>query len=114
MDGKPVEVPLELMMGDLQRRPALIRAGIGRTSHGPAGAVLSTLRKVLGLADGVEELSASYGDVWLGLPMRFVNGHAEPALPPLTRSERLRLDSAASSLRDAYAHLPTHSERIAT
>jgi L-lactate dehydrogenase len=76
--------------------------------------VLSTLSKALGLLDGVEELSVPYGDVWLGIPMSFTGGTAVPCLPPLTRSERLRLDSAASSLRDAYAYLPAPTERIAS
>jgi L-lactate dehydrogenase len=114
VDGRPLEVPVRCVVHDLQARPALIRHGIGRTRCGPAGAVLSTLRKALGLADGVEELSVPYGDVWLGLPIAFTSGTAVPRLPTLTRFERLRLDSAASSLRDAYAHLPAHTERIAT
>ncbi|OKJ41414.1 hypothetical protein AMK24_04965 [Streptomyces sp. CB02366] len=112
VDGRPVSAPARAVAEELQRRPALIRAGIGRTRYGPAGSVLSTLRKALGLADGVEELSVSYGDVWLGLPLRFTGGMAVPCLPPLTRFERLRLDSAASSLRDAYTHLPAPVERI--
>ncbi|WP_329068814.1 hypothetical protein [Streptomyces sp. NBC_01429] len=114
VDGRPVPVPVHAVVEDLQRRPALIRNGIGRTRCGPAGAVLSTLRKALGLVDGVEELSVPYGDVWLGIPMRFTGGTAVPCLPRLTRSERLCLDSAAGSLRDAYTRLPAHTERIAT
>ncbi|MFD5790491.1 NAD(P)-binding domain-containing protein [Streptomyces sp. NPDC127037] len=114
VDGRPIAVPVRTVVADLQQRPALIRTGIGRTRFGPAGAVLSTLRKALGLVDGVEELSVPYGDVHLGIPLRFTGGEAVPALPPLTRSERLCLDSAASSLRDAYTHLPALPERIAT
>ncbi|MFE4537505.1 NAD(P)-binding domain-containing protein [Streptomyces scopuliridis] len=114
VDGQPVHVPIGPVVQDLQRRPALIRNGIGRTRCGPAGAVLSTLRKTLGLVDGIEELSVPYGDVWLGIPMRFTGGKAVTCLPRLTRSERLRLDSAASSLRDAYTLLPAVTERIAT
>ncbi|MFG3406494.1 lactate dehydrogenase [Streptomyces sp. NPDC048142] len=112
VDGRPVPAPARAVAEELQRRPALIRAGIGRTRCGPAGAVLSTLRKVLGLADGVEELTVPYGDVWLGVPMRFTGGTATPCLPSLTRHELLCLDSAASSLRDAYTHLPAPTERI--
>ncbi|MFE2292297.1 NAD(P)-binding domain-containing protein [Streptomyces sp. NPDC059452] len=111
VDGHPVTAPARAFVDDLRQRPTLIRTGIGRTRCGPAGAVLSTLRKVLGLVDGVEELSAPYGDVWLGVPLRFTGGRAAPCLPPLDRYERLRLDSAASSLRDAYTHLPAPTER---
>ncbi|MFE2375233.1 hypothetical protein [Streptomyces sp. NPDC059398] len=60
----------------------------------------------LGLVDGIEELSVPYGDVWLGIPVHFTGGQAIPCLPPLTGTERRRLDSAASSLRDAYTSLP--------
>ncbi|MER7311123.1 NAD(P)-binding domain-containing protein [Streptomyces halstedii] len=112
--GQPIAVPMRAVLDDLQRRPALIRHGIGRTRCGPSGAVLSALRKVLGLVDGVEELSVPYGDVYLGIPLCFTGGKAVPFLPPLTRSERLCLDSAASSLRDAYAQLPALPERIAS
>ncbi|MFJ2017042.1 MULTISPECIES: lactate/malate family dehydrogenase [Streptomyces] len=111
---RPVAVPVRAVVEDLQQRPTLIRNGIGRTRCGPAGAVLSALRKALGLVDGIEELSVPYGDVYLGIPLRFTGGQAVPSLPSLTRSERLRLDSAASSLRDAYAQLPALPERIAT
>ncbi|WNI20305.1 lactate/malate family dehydrogenase [Actinacidiphila sp. ITFR-21] len=114
VDSRPVAVPVRSVVEDLQRRPALIRDGIGRTRNGPAGAVVSTLSKALGLVDGVEELSVPYGDVWLGIPIAFTAGTAVPSLPQLTRSERLRLDSAAGSLRDAYAHLPAPTERIAS
>ncbi|WP_405797929.1 lactate/malate family dehydrogenase [Streptomyces sp. NBC_01506] len=113
IDGRPVHVRTRAVVDELQRRPALIRAGIGRTRCGPVGAVLSTLRKSLGLADGVEELSVPYGDVWLGIPMRFTSGTALPCLPRLSPSERLCLDSAASGLRDAYTHLPAPTERTA-
>lgn len=112
--GHPVTVPVNAVVTALQRRPGLIRDGIGRTRCGPAGAVLSTLRKALGLVDGVEELSVPYGDVHLGIPLRFTGDRAVPCLPLLTRSERLGLDSAAGSLREAYAHLPALPERIAT
>lgn len=111
--SRPVAVLVDAVVEELQRRPALIRNGIGRTRCGPAGAVLSTLRKVLGLVDGIEELSVPYGDVHLGVPLQFTGGEPVPRLPLLTRTERLCLDSAASSLRDAYAQLPAHSERIA-
>ncbi|UZI29445.1 lactate/malate family dehydrogenase [Streptomyces sp. VB1] len=112
VNGNPVTATARAVAEDLRQRPALIRAGSGRTRCGPAGAVLSTLRKVLGLVDGIEELSVPYGDVWLGIPLRFTGGVATPCLPSLTRHELLCLDSAASSLRDAYTRLPDPTERI--
>ncbi|WP_405986902.1 lactate/malate family dehydrogenase [Streptomyces sp. NBC_00872] len=113
VDSRPVTVRMRTVVEDLQRRPALIRDGIGRTRSGPAGAVLSTLRKALGLVDGVEELSVPYGDVWLGTPVHFTGGQGVARLPHLTSTEQRRLDAAARSLRDAYTRLPTHTERIA-
>ncbi|MFG2722804.1 NAD(P)-binding domain-containing protein [Streptomyces sp. NPDC048416] len=112
--GGAFEVPVRSLVAHLQRRPALIRDGIGRTRCGPAGAVLSTLRKALGLADGVEELSVPYAGVFLGIPLRFTAGTPQGCLPPLTLSERRCLDAAASSLRDAYTQLPAPIERTAT
>ncbi|MFD7550683.1 hypothetical protein ACFV0R_32080 [Streptomyces sp. NPDC059578] len=114
VDSRPITIPVRTIMEALQQRPALIRNSSGRTRCGPSGAVLSTLRKALGLVDGIEELSVPYGDVYLGIPLHFTGGKAVPALPPLTLCERLCLDSAASSLRDAYAQLPVLSERIST
>ncbi|WP_242570624.1 NAD(P)-binding domain-containing protein [Streptomyces sp. NP-1717] len=113
VNGKPVHVPIKAVLDELQQRPALIRTGTGRTRCGPAGAVLSTLRKSLGLADGIEELSVPYQDVWLGIPMRFTGGRAVACLPHLTGTERRCLDAAATSLRDAYTRIPAHTERIA-
>ncbi|MFF2940147.1 NAD(P)-binding domain-containing protein [Streptomyces niveus] len=113
VNGLPVHVPIRAVVDELQQRPALIRTGIGRTRCGPAGAVLSTLRKSLGLADGIEELSTPYQDVWLGIPTRFTSGRAEARLPHLTSHERQRLERAATSLRDAYTRIPAHTEGIA-
>ncbi|MET9553736.1 NAD(P)-binding domain-containing protein [Streptomyces sp. NPDC006645] len=112
VNGLPVHVPIRAVVNELQQRPALIRTSIGRTRCGPAGAVLSTLRKSLGLVDGVEELSVPYQDVWLGIPIQFTGCRAVACLPDLISDERWRLDAAATSLRDAYARLPHHTERI--
>ncbi|MEI5035795.1 hypothetical protein RB201_33610 [Streptomyces sp. S1A(2023)] len=43
VNGHPVTASARAVVEELQQRPALIRAGIGRTRCGPAGAVLSTL-----------------------------------------------------------------------
>ncbi|MEU9746653.1 lactate/malate family dehydrogenase [Streptomyces niveus] len=113
VNGLSVHVPVKAVLDALQQRPALIRSGIGRTRCGPAGAVLSTLRKSLGLADGIEELATPYQDVWLGIPTRFTSGRAEARLPHLTSHERQLLEHAAASLRDTYARIPAHTEGIA-
>ncbi|WP_274563626.1 lactate/malate family dehydrogenase [Streptomyces spiramyceticus] len=52
VNGEPVQVPLTHIRNELANRPGRISSGIGRTRCGPAGAVLSTLRLVLGQADG--------------------------------------------------------------
>ncbi len=71
----PVHLPPDLIRQQLWERSPRIIAGMDRTQHGPAGAVLSTVRKLLGLADGHEELSAiSPGGVYLGQQLRFVAG----------------------------------------
>lgn len=62
------------MSEHLRTRPGHISAGVGRTRSGPAGAVVSTLRKALALAHGTEELSVPYKDSWLGTPVRFQAG----------------------------------------
>ncbi|MEV3895272.1 hypothetical protein [Streptomyces anulatus] len=43
-----------------------------------ARVALSTLRRVLGMVDGVEDLSVVYRGVWLGIPMHFTGGVVAP------------------------------------
>ncbi|GAA2875604.1 hypothetical protein GCM10010517_36520 [Streptosporangium fragile] len=100
--GRPVEVPVQQIRGELRTRPGRISAGVGRTRSGPAGAVLSTLRKALGLDDGVEELSAPYGGGWLGVPLRFTAGRPVPCLPDLDPAEQDQFAAADAKLRAAY------------
>ncbi|MFE1960888.1 lactate dehydrogenase [Streptomyces sp. NPDC059479] len=107
VNGLPVTVPLQHIRDELRTRPGLISAGVGRTRAGPAGAVLSTLRKALGVTDGVEELSVAYGESWLGIPVRFRSGEPVPSLPGLDADEQRQLTATALRLRDAYAALPT-------
>lgn len=81
VNGEAVHVPVGQVRAALLTRSGQISCGIGRTRSGPAGAVLSTLRLLLGLADGVEELCSPYLTGWLGLPVSFTGGHAR-VLPP--------------------------------
>ncbi|TDC25410.1 lactate dehydrogenase [Streptomyces sp. 8K308] len=115
--GEPLPTPLSLaeIRAALVRRPGRIRAGIGRTRTGPAGAVLAALRHVLGQVDGgVLELSRPWHDgVWLGLPLTFRRGR-EPLvrLPALSAAEALQLDAAAAKLSAAYLSIAPHGHQI--
>ncbi|MEW2130337.1 lactate/malate family dehydrogenase [Streptomyces sp. NPDC005435] len=103
--GRPVPVPLAEVRTELRTRPGRISHGVGRTRSGPAGAVLSALRKSLALADGTEELSTRHGDNWLGVPLRFTAGQPVVRLPDLSADEHSQLSMAAAKLRTAYQAL---------
>ncbi len=83
-------------------RAGRISAGIGRTRSGPAGAVLSALRRTLAVDDGIEELSALYGGGWLGIPLRFTRGEPVACLPSLDAAEQRQFTAADTKLRTAY------------
>ncbi len=83
VNDEAVRVPVDQVRAALLTRSGQISCGIGRTRSGPAGAVLSTLRLVLGLADGVEELCSPYRCGWLGLPVSFTGGRARVRVPHL-------------------------------
>ncbi|GAA2733298.1 lactate/malate family dehydrogenase [Streptomyces nogalater] len=102
VNGTPARVPLEQVRSELRERPGRISAGIGRTRFGPAGALVSALRLVLGVEDGVTELSALYDDVCLGIPLRFSGGRPLPCVPPLDEAEARQWEAARSKLRAAY------------
>ncbi|TKA12073.1 Rossmann-fold NAD(P)-binding domain-containing protein [Actinacidiphila oryziradicis] len=113
VNHEPIAVPVQQLRDELASRAGRISAGIGRTRSGPAGAVVSTLRLSLGLADGVTELSAAYRGGWLGIPLRFTAGRPLPCLPSLDADETVRFDAADTKLRTAYIALrpsptPTH------
>ncbi|WP_331751513.1 hypothetical protein OG215_40035 (plasmid) [Streptomyces globisporus] len=61
VNGRPARVPLAEVRAELRTRPGRISHGVGRTRSGPAGAVLSALRRTLALTDGIEELTAPHG-----------------------------------------------------
>jgi L-lactate dehydrogenase len=105
VNGQPAAVPLTEVRAELRTRPGRISAGVGRTRSGPAGAVLSTLRKALGLVDGTEELTTRHGDAWLGTPLRFTAGQPVACPPALDTDEDAQLAATATKLRDAYQAL---------
>ncbi|MGH3902477.1 MAG: lactate/malate family dehydrogenase [Pseudonocardiaceae bacterium] len=106
---EPVHLPLGLIRQQLCERSPLITAGMDRTQHGPAGAVLSTVRKLLGLTDGHEELSApSPGGVYLGQRLRFVAGRCWNDPPEHSVAEQAALNTSAYRLKTLYEHVKTH------
>ncbi|MFE5614163.1 lactate dehydrogenase [Streptomyces sp. NPDC056524] len=102
VNGQPVPLPLQQVRDELRQRPRRINEGIGRVRTGPGGAAVAALVHVLGLADGVIELSAPWRDGWYGLPLRFTAGTPTVALPPLDPGEAVQLQAAAAKLRTAY------------
>ncbi|WP_433891998.1 lactate/malate family dehydrogenase [Streptomyces sp. CA-111067] len=100
--GKVIPVPLQQVRDELAARPRRINAGIGRTRSGPAGAVVTTLRLVLGVDDGLVELAVPYQDGWLGVPLSFIAGRPIPCLPALDDTEARQFDAARTKLRAAY------------
>lgn len=105
VNDEAVPVPVDQVRDALLTRSGQISGGIGRTRSGPAGAVLSTLHLLLGLADGVEELCSPYRHGWLGLPVSFTGGHARVRLPPLDPDETRCLKASEAKLHADYAAL---------
>ena len=92
------------VVGRIHSRSLAIQRGLGRVRAGAAGAVVSALWKVLGVADGVGHLSVpSSGGVWFGHAVTFQAGQAKAWLPELSATERARVDAAVSKLQAAYS-----------
>lgn len=104
VNGAPATVPLKQVRVELRARPGRISHRVGRTRSGPAGTVLSTLRKTLGLGDGTEELTAEHRGDWLGIPLRFTAGRPVACLPALDVDENGQL--AATNHHHAPGRLP--------
>ncbi|MGH3694499.1 MAG: lactate/malate family dehydrogenase [Pseudonocardiaceae bacterium] len=105
----PVQLPLGVIRQQLRERSPRITAGMDRTQHGPAGAVLSTVRKLLGLANGHEELSTiSSGGVYLGQRLRFVAGRYRNDPPEHSPAELAALEASRHRLQALYDDIPTH------
>ncbi|WP_433445710.1 lactate/malate family dehydrogenase [Nonomuraea sp. CA-141351] len=108
----PGPIPLARIRAALAQRPARISSGIGRTRTGPAGAVITALRHTLGDTDGTVELSRPWrGGVWLGQPIVFRAGRAEPRLPDLSPEESQQLDAAAAKLAAAFTDLAASNRK---
>jgi L-lactate dehydrogenase len=105
VNAQRVPLPLQEVRDELVGRAGRISAGIGRTRSGPAGAVLSALRKTLAVDDGIAELSAPYRGGWLGIPLRFTHGRPVACLPALDAAEQRQFTGADTKLRTAYQAL---------
>lgn len=105
VNSEAVHIPVDQIRAGLLARSGRISSGIGRTRSGPAGAVLSTVRLLLGLVDGVEELCSPYRHCWLGLPVNFAGGHARVRVPPLDLEEARCLRASEAKLHAAYTVL---------
>jgi len=109
VNGQPLTLNLNHVQTQLHARPETIRSGIGRVRAGPAGATVSALHKILGLTDGIEELSTLYQDGWLGVPLRFTRGQPELAMPILNPHEAHQFADAHAKLRHLYDTLHQHT-----
>lgn len=103
--GRPARIHVQRVREELTARPGQIAAGIGRVRSGPAGATVAALAHVLGVTDGVVELSAPRNGTYLGIPLRFSAGRPTVCLPPLDPEETHDLAAAESKLHAAYDQL---------
>ncbi|MEB3961259.1 hypothetical protein OKJ48_13520 [Streptomyces kunmingensis] len=108
VNGQRVPLPLQWARDELRDCAARISASLGRTRSGPAGAVLSALRKSLALADGTEELSAPHNGGCLGIDLRSTQGQPAACLPELNDAEQRQFTATHHKLRVAYHDLTTH------
>ncbi|MGH3937912.1 MAG: lactate/malate family dehydrogenase [Pseudonocardiaceae bacterium] len=107
--SRPVELPLAWIRQQLHTRAETITAGIDRTQYGPAGAVLATAAKLLGHADGHEELSvATPSGVRMGQRLGFAGGHWWHDPPELALAEQQSLAHSEAKLAFLYDQLKTH------
>ncbi|HEU0088871.1 MAG TPA: hypothetical protein VFQ77_14695 [Pseudonocardiaceae bacterium] len=105
----PIALPLDRIKQQLADRAEVIAAGIDRTQHGPADAVLATVTKLLGHADGYEELSVAVpSGVHLGQRLCFAGGHWWHDPPELAATEQQSLAQAETKLAALYEKLDTH------
>ncbi|WP_031487752.1 lactate/malate family dehydrogenase [Streptomyces bicolor] len=109
--GAPCTVPLDLVRAELAARPRRINTGIGRTRHGPAAAVLSTLRKLLGVQDGTDVLSVNRAGVWLGIRLYIQAGQPTVQPPELDAHETADLLTARTKLEAAYQTINHHEQQ---
>ncbi|MFF7358365.1 lactate dehydrogenase [Streptomyces filipinensis] len=112
--GAPCTVPLDLVRAELADRPRRINAGIGRPRHGPAAAVLSTLRKLLDIEDGTDVLSVNRAGVWLGIRLHIRAGR--PTVQPLELDphETADLLTARTKLEASYRQIIHHEQGATT
>jgi L-lactate dehydrogenase len=109
--GQPATVPLDVIRAELADWPRRINAGIGRTRHGPAAAVLSALRKLLAQEDGTDVLSVNRAGVWLGIRLHIQAG--VPTVQPLELDahETSDLLTARTKLEAAYRKISHYEQQ---
>lgn len=105
VNGRAVRIPVQAIRAEMAARPGRIAAGIGRVRSGPAAAVVAALALVLGVTDGVIELSAPRDGTYLGMPLHFSSGRPTVCLPRLDAGEKRDLAAAEAKLQAAYRHL---------
>jgi L-lactate dehydrogenase len=106
--NEPVALPVDRIRKQLIARSPTIMAGIDRTQHGPAGAALSALRKLVGLAEGHEALAVpTPRGVYLGQRLRFVAGRSWVDSPELSTTEHADLDAIERRLAALYDRIHT-------
>ncbi|WLQ37128.1 lactate dehydrogenase [Streptomyces castrisilvae] len=103
--GRAVRVPVQAIRAEMAARPGRIAAGIGRVRSGPAAATVAALALVLGVTDGLIELSAPGDNTYLGMPLHFSSGQPTVCLPRLDAGENRDLAAAEVKLQSAYHHL---------
>lgn len=105
VNGRAARIPVQAIRAEMAARPGRIAAGIGRVRSGPAAATVSALTRVLGVTDGLVELSASRKGTYLGMPLHFSSGHPTVCLPRLDAEEERDLAAAEAKLQAVYHQL---------
>lgn len=105
VNGRVARIPVQAIRAEMAARPRRIAAGIGRVRSGPAAATVAALARVLGVRDGVIEMSAPRNGTYLGMPLHFSSGNPTVCLPRLGAEEKRDLAAAEAKLRAAYHHL---------
>ncbi|MBT7902858.1 hypothetical protein HN587_03270 [Candidatus Woesearchaeota archaeon] len=86
----------------VSKRSSVICQGAGRTRYGPAGVTLRTLKRLMGIYDGVEQISTFHEGIYVGLPISFSNSSSQVVLPNLSQEEQSAFEISCAKLRTVY------------